>query len=78
MVWANDNRTLFYTTKDALDRPNKLWRSVIGDASEDELVFHEVLILQAAVNPVAWVRFESGSQERPGLVYISACCSGAL
>ena len=42
MMWANDNRTLFYTTKDALDRPNKLWRSVIGDASEDELVFHEV------------------------------------
>ena len=42
MVWANDNRTLFYTTKDALDRPNKLWRSVIGDPGEDELVFHEV------------------------------------
>ncbi len=44
MMWANDNATLFYTTKDALDRPNKLWRSAIGDASEDELVFHEVHI----------------------------------
>ena len=42
MVWANDNRTLFYTTKDALDRPNKLWRSVIGDPGDDEVVFHEV------------------------------------
>ena len=43
MVWANDNRTLFYTTKDALDRPNKLWRHVIGgDPAADEVVFHEV------------------------------------
>ena len=43
MVWANDNRTLFYTTKDSLDRPHKLWRHVIGsNPASDEVVFHEV------------------------------------
>lgn len=24
MVWANDNKTLFYVTKDKLDRPHKV------------------------------------------------------
>ena len=33
---------LFYTTKDALDRPHKVWRHRLGsDASDDVLVFHE-------------------------------------
>ena len=33
---------LFYTTKDALDRPHKVWRHRLGsDASGDVLVFHE-------------------------------------
>ncbi|GAQ79408.1 Prolyl oligopeptidase family protein [Klebsormidium nitens] len=42
VVWANDNETLFYTTKDHLDRPFKLWRHKVGtDPSEDALVFHE-------------------------------------
>lgn len=33
---------LFYTTKDALDRPHKVWRHRLGsDAADDALVFHE-------------------------------------
>ena len=33
---------LFYTTKDALDRPNKVWRHKLGsDSSEDACIYHE-------------------------------------
>lgn len=43
MAWANDNATLFYVTKDSLDRPYKVWRHVIGsDPKDDAVVFHEV------------------------------------
>lgn len=41
-AWAADNTTLFYVTKDALDRPYKVWRHVIGtDPSADVCVYHE-------------------------------------
>ncbi|CAG9465300.1 unnamed protein product [Pedinophyceae sp. YPF-701] len=42
VAWASDNKTLFYVTKDKLDRPEKVWRHIIGtDPSEDVVVFHE-------------------------------------
>jgi oligopeptidase B len=41
LEWANDGRTLFYTTLDAAHRPHKLWRHTLGDGAEDTLVFHE-------------------------------------
>ena len=41
-AWAADNTTLFYVTKDKLDRPDKVWRHVIGsDPDDDALVYHE-------------------------------------
>lgn len=41
-MWANDNRTLFYVTKDSLDRPHKVWCHGIGsDPAGDACVFHE-------------------------------------
>ncbi len=42
-VWANDNKTLFYTTKDAVTlRSNKIFKHKLGTLqSEDELVFEE-------------------------------------
>jgi len=41
-AWSTDNKTLFYITKDSLDRPYKVWRHLIGtDPSEDVLVYHE-------------------------------------
>ncbi|KAL4433270.1 hypothetical protein ABPG77_003318 [Micractinium sp. CCAP 211/92] len=41
VAWA-DNKTLFYVTKDALDRPHKVWRHVIGsDPSDDVCVYCE-------------------------------------
>lgn len=42
VAWANDNRTLFYVTKDKLDRPYKVWRHVIGTNPDDDVcVYHE-------------------------------------
>eukprot|EP00850_Spirogloea_muscicola_P022742 SM000309S11877 [mRNA] locus=s309:95302:110274:- [translate_table: standard] len=42
VAWANDNATVFYITKDKLDRPYKVWRHTVGaDPSSDTCVFHE-------------------------------------
>ncbi|KAI8471644.1 MAG: prolyl oligopeptidase [Monoraphidium minutum] len=42
VVWANDNKTLFYTLKDHLDRPYKVMRHRIGTPpSEDVAVYEE-------------------------------------
>ncbi len=42
-VWANDNRTLFYTKKDPVTlRSDKIYKHILGNpGEEDELVFHE-------------------------------------
>lgn len=43
VVWGNDNRTLFYVTKDAAKRTHRVWRHRIGQGSavKDQLVFEE-------------------------------------
>lgn len=43
IVWANDNKTIFYVTKDETTlRENKIWRHVLGTPqSQDQLVFEE-------------------------------------
>lgn len=41
-AFSADGGTLFYTTKDALDRPHKVWRHTIGDdPARDVCVRHE-------------------------------------
>jgi oligopeptidase B len=42
-VWANDNKTLFYTKKDPVTlRSDKIYKHKLGTpSSEDELIFHE-------------------------------------
>jgi len=41
-VWAADNKTLFYVTKDSTLRPHKIWRHTLGtDPAEDVLIHHE-------------------------------------
>lgn len=38
VVWANDNKTLFYTTEDAVSkRSDKFWRHVVGNEKNDLL-----------------------------------------
>jgi oligopeptidase B len=40
--WANDSKTIFYTTLDDAKRPYKLYRHVLGTAQkEDEMVYQE-------------------------------------
>ncbi len=42
VTWANDNLTVFYSTKDETLRPDKIYRHTLGAAMEmDELVYHE-------------------------------------
>jgi oligopeptidase B len=42
IVWANDNKTLFYVVKDETLRPFKIYRHIVGNQkSADVLVFHE-------------------------------------
>ncbi len=41
-VWANDNKTIFYTTKDHTLRAYKVWKHRLGtDVSQDVEVYHE-------------------------------------
>jgi len=41
-VWANDNRTVFYTQVDEATRPHKLFRHTLGSAADtDVLIYHE-------------------------------------
>jgi oligopeptidase B len=40
-TWANDSRTLWYTTMDETKRSSRLWRHVVGTASADVLVYEE-------------------------------------
>jgi oligopeptidase B len=41
-VWANDNKTLFYTSKDKTLRPYKIFKHVLGTpVSDDKEVYHE-------------------------------------
>jgi oligopeptidase B len=42
VVWAEDNKTLFYTVKDETLRPYKIFRHILGTpASEDVEIYHE-------------------------------------
>lgn len=42
VVWANDNKTVFYTRKDASLRSYKIFKHKLGtDSSQDEEIFHE-------------------------------------
>ncbi|MGA8213122.1 MAG: hypothetical protein WB799_05985 [Candidatus Sulfotelmatobacter sp.] len=41
VVWANDNKTLFYTVEDAAKRQYRLYRHVVGMTGPDDLVYEE-------------------------------------
>ncbi|MEA3075711.1 MAG: oligopeptidase [Actinomycetota bacterium] len=42
VVWASDNRTLFYAARDEALRPHQIWRHTLGTPpSDDVLVFQE-------------------------------------
>ncbi len=41
LVWAEDNKTLFYNVLDAAKRPYKVFRHTLGQAAPDTEVYHE-------------------------------------
>ena len=41
VVWANDNKTLFYTVEDAAKRQYRLYRHTVGTTDSDALVYEE-------------------------------------
>ncbi|HZY10057.1 MAG TPA: S9 family peptidase [Bacteroidota bacterium] len=42
IIWAMDNKTIFYTTRDAAKRPYRLYRHTLGgDSKSDPLLFEE-------------------------------------
>ena len=41
VVWASDNKTLFYTVEDAAKRQYRLYRHVVGTGDADTLVYEE-------------------------------------
>ena len=40
-TWANDSRTLYYTTMDATKRSTRLWRHVLGDSGAADALLYE-------------------------------------
>jgi oligopeptidase B len=41
VVWANDNKTLFYTVEDSAKRQYRLYRHTLGTTGDDPLVYEE-------------------------------------
>jgi len=41
VVWANDNKTLFYTVEDAAKRQYRLYRHKVGTTGPDDLIYEE-------------------------------------
>jgi oligopeptidase B len=41
VVWANDNKTLFYTVEDAAKRQYRLYRHAVGTTGPDDVVYEE-------------------------------------
>ncbi len=41
--WANDNKTLFYSTLNDIQQADKVWKHVLGDPIDtDKLIYHEL------------------------------------
>ena len=42
VIWANDNKTIFYSTLSDVSIPNKLWRHKLGESqAKDKMMYHE-------------------------------------
>ena len=42
IIWGSDSRTLYYVTMDEAKRASRLWRHVVGAATDDLLLYEEV------------------------------------
>jgi oligopeptidase B len=76
IVWANDNKTLFYTVEDDAKRQYRLYRHTVGTAGPDDLVYEETdeRFDVEAVKTLseAYIFLISGSHTTTEVRYISA------
>ena len=76
MVWANDNKTLFYTVEDAAKRQYRLYRHAVGTTGPDDLVYEEKderFDVEAGKSlSQAYIFLISGSHTTTEVRYISA------
>jgi oligopeptidase B len=75
LEWANDNRTIFYTTLDAAKRPHQVYRHTLGE-KENPLIYHEedqryTLALEKTSSR-AYILINIGSSLTSEVRYVSA------
>lgn len=76
VVWANDNKTLFYTVEDPAKRQYRLYRHTVGTSGHDELVYEEkderFNVYAGKSRSKAYIFLISGSHTTSEVQYISA------
>jgi oligopeptidase B len=76
VVWANDNKTLFYTVEDAAKRQYRLYRHTVGTTGPDDLVYEEkderFNVEAGKTLSKAYIFLISGSHTTTEVRYISA------
>jgi oligopeptidase B len=76
VVWANDNKTLFYTVEDPAKRQYRLYRHKVGTAGHDELVYEEkderFNVYAMKTRSKAYIFLISASHTTSEVQYISA------
>jgi len=76
VVWANDNKTLFYTVEDEAKRQYRLYRHTVGTTGPDDLVYEEkderFNVFADKTLSRAYIFLFSGSHTTTEVRYISA------
>jgi len=76
VVWANDNKTLFYTVEDSAKRQYRLYRHTLGDSGSDPLVYEEkderFNVYAGKTRSKAYILLISGSHTTSEVRYLPA------
>ena len=76
VVWANDNKTLFYTVEDSAKRQYRLYRHTLGDSGNDPLVYEEkderFNVYAGKTRSKAYILLISGSHTTSEVRYLPA------
>jgi oligopeptidase B len=76
VVWANDNKTLFYTVEDSAKRQYRFYRHTLGTTGNDDLVYEEkderFNVDAGKARSKAFIFLVSGSHTTTEVRYISA------
>ena len=76
VVWANDNKTLFYSVEDSAKRQYRLYRHTLGDSGNDPLVYEEkderFNVYAGKTRSKAYILLISGSHTTSEVRYLPA------